>query len=188
MNTTFSLSKQKEKVFPDYIQYDGNTFFINADFRNILRIMRMYDDDSILQIQKPYLLLKWFFRDEIDEVTGIDLFKQFMGTADENDSQSEQQFDFEFDAKEIYASFLKEYFIDLVDIPFLHWRKFIILLSNLSDECPFRQKIRLRFMDLKDYKGEQLVKLQEAKDAVQLPVRYTREELEEMRQFEAEWG
>ena len=101
MNTTFSLSKQKEKVFPDYIQYDGNTFFINADFRNILRIMRMYDDDSILQIQKPYLLLKWFFRDEIDEVTGIDLFKQFMGTADENDSQSEQQFDFEIDASQI---------------------------------------------------------------------------------------
>ena len=187
MNTPFSLDRAKSKVFPESISYEGNTFFINADFRNILRIMRMSNDNEILEVQKPYLIVKWFFKDEIDVETGLTLFRQFLGERDDQE-EKEPEFDFEFDAKEIYVSFLTDYGIDLFETGFMHWNKFITLLSNLSEDSPFQRKLRLRFMDLSGYKGKELVKRMEAKEAVQIPVRYTKDELIEMAEFEAEWG
>lgn len=189
MNTTFTLDKRINKVFPTEVRHNGSTFSINADFRNILRIIRMNNDTDVLSLQKPYLIAKWFFNDEFPDIdSAMDIFEEFMGAGDEYDRAQEPMFDFEFDAEEIYASFLKDYSIDLLEIPFMHWRKFLILLSNLSDESPFRQKIKLRFMDLTGYKGKELLKLMEAKEAVQIPIRYTKEELAEMAEFEAEWG
>lgn len=191
MNTTFSLDRRVEKVFPTVIRHKGNTFFVNADFRNILRILRMNDDPEVLEILKPNYLAKWFFQDSLPESTddAIEIFRFFLSGKDEDETRvSEPQFDFEFDAEEIYASFLKEYSIDLFEVPYMHWKKFIILLSNLSDDSPFRQKVRLRFMDVSGYKGKELLKVMEAKEAVQIPVKYTKEELDEMKAFEAEWG
>lgn len=61
----FSLSKKKEKVFPESIIIDGDTFSINADFRNILKIMRMFADDDILEKHKYQLACKWFFEEQV---------------------------------------------------------------------------------------------------------------------------
>lgn len=184
MITPFSLSRREDIVLPTRINADGGTFLINADFRNILRILRMVDDENVLEVQKPLLLESWFFPEGAPK-RAVGYFREFMGEADE---PKEAQFDFEFDAEEIYASFLMQYGIDLFSVPFLHWRKFLTLLRGLTEQTPFVRKLRLRFSDLKGYSGAELAEAAKAKEAVQLPERLSRKEQLERAAFEAEWG
>lgn len=185
----FSLSKHKEKVFPNSVIEARSTFFINADFRNILKILRMLADNSVLDRQKPFLLCKLFYTHEVPLEPILPFYRfLFAGNpAEEKDVEREQQFDFEFDAEEIYASFLLEYATDLFEVDFLHWYKFKIMLANLSVNSPLAKKVQLRFMDLKDYKGKDKMDLEQAKEAAQIPEKYTWEELREIREFERKW-
>jgi len=179
----FSLSRAKDKIFPTRVRTSGGGYFnINADFRNILKIIRLNGDAEVLDGQKTALTVKWFYGNAWpdDFVEALQLLNGFIryshGDDEPNNKQPVRQFDYEFDAEEIYASFIMDYHIDLIEVGFLHWYKFKILLQNLSSESPFAAKIRLRFMDLKDYKGEAYFKLRKAKMSVQLPERLTPEE------------
>lgn len=190
----FSLSRKKEQVFPTTIEVDGEHLVIKPDFRNVLKIMRMLDDDRIYTGYKDTLICKWFFEGEPPK-NGVNLFIEFMTTIDKSNDigcnrhdKKPPRFDFEFDAEEIYSSFLAEYGIDLFQIDFMHWYRFKILLHNLSAESSFKQKIDLRFMDLSGFKGKNLQTMTEAKEAVQLPIKYTKEELAEIEEFENMWG
>ena len=69
------------------------------------------------------------------------------------------------------------YGIDLTDVEFLHWYKFLMLLQTLSKDCPFGRKIELRTMDTKDLKGKDRAKILKAKEEVQIPVKLTEEEV-----------
>lgn len=56
-----------------------------------------------------------------------------------------QAVDFTFDAEEIYASFMRDYGIDLVQQRGrLHWCAFIALFNGLSDDTPIRRIMRIR--------------------------------------------
>jgi len=182
---SFSLSYGKDKggaykIFPERVKTSGGEYFdINADFRNILKIIRLNSDTEALDKDKAELTLKWFYGDILPRnlAEAFNLLNEFIRYPDgETGGKHIRQFDYEFDAEEIYASFIMDYHIDLIEVGFLHWYKFKILLQNLSSESPFAAKIRLRFMDLKDYKGEAYFKLRKAKMSVQLPKRLTPEE------------
>jgi len=192
---------------------------INADFRNILRIFDMLDNENIAEEKKIGLIIKWFFEyfdffedenithDKYDKA--VEIFINFINTSSEkrehfvsdsdNDFESEEnerQFCYNFDAEEIYAGFLSEYNIDLIDVGFLHWYKFKILLDNLSPESAFKKKIELRFMDLSGFHDNSRVfnKLIKAKEAVQLPMRFVEIDtgldanLVEIKEFNEIWG
>jgi len=205
------LYQKKEKAFPSTVIIDGNVYAIYADFRNILRIFALLKDKNVNEYTRIDTLIRWFFTEpeQIEYICEnipfeviIQAFTDFVNPKSENDitqpsstydeeneaEQSEKQFDYDFDADEIYSSFMSEYGIDLIDIDFLHWYKFKILLLNLSSEIAFKKKIELRFMDLSHFKGQSLVDMTKAKLSVQLPVEYTDEELRDMQEFESVWG
>lgn len=175
MNTNnFSLSRPKEDIFPKELEFEENIFSINSDFRVILKIDRMLKDENILKKHKSIILCQLFFNSRIDENLGLFLFGEFMknGKTDKkekNQELQENQFCFEFDAEEILDSFWTEKHIDLSEIDFLHWYKFLIYFKNLSSKSSFRQKISLRFKDLTDFKGKDLEELRQSKENVQLP-------------------
>ena len=123
--------------------------------------------------------------------------KGALGDIDEAEYKSERQFCYNFDAGEIYAGFLCEYGIDLIDIEFLHWYKFKILLDNLSPESAFKKKIELRFMDLSGFQdnsdgGRKFTELARAKESVQIPGYLEKTEqtnqLQEIKEFNEIWG
>ena len=194
----FLLYRKKYKTYPDQIEIDGRIYNINADFRNILRIFDMLDDENIPEIKKLDLLARWFCEDMPPENVS-EAFLDFISVRQRRESdevseeEGEQQFCYSFDAKEIYAGFLSEYNIDLIDIDFLHWYKFKILLENLSPESAFKRKIELRFMDLSEAgTGRRFAELAEAKEAVRLPTRDIKiqevQEIQEIEEFNKIWG
>jgi|GEM_PF-1182724 len=207
----FLLYQKKYKTYPEEIFIDGKIFHINADFRNILRIFGMISDVNIPENKKLSKLKEWFFDGEsgesIEYISNDILSEVFIGffrmnreIYDESEYSDEyentRQFCYDFDAEEIYADFLREYNIDLIEVDFLHWYKFKILLGNLSAESMFRKKIELRFMDLSKFQdnsdgGRRFIELAKAKDTVKLPVFYhdeISEDLQEIKEFNEIWG
>jgi len=207
----FLLYQKKYKTYPEEILIDGKIFHINADFRNILRIFGMISDVNIPENKKLSKLKEWFFDGESLEYIPNDILSEvFIGffrmnqKITEESTESEysdeyentRQFCYDFDAEEIYADFLREYNIDLIEVDFLHWYKFKILLGNLSAESMFRKKIELRFMDLSKFQdnsdgGRRFIELAKAKDTVKLPVFYhdeISEDLQEIKEFNEIWG
>jgi len=198
-----NLYNSVNKLFPETVNINGKEYEINADYRNILRIFAIigdYDIDENIRIER---LLEWFYNNSIPNETVTDLMtafntfvnppkeyepEEYEDGENETGEHNERQFDYDFDADEIFASFISEYNIDLTEVQFLHWYKFKVLLHNLSSESAFKNKIELRFMDLSHYTGQSLVALQKAKAAVQLPEEMTEEEYNNALLFEATFG
>lgn len=201
----FLLYQKKHKAFQKTVQIGGKLYDINADFRNILRIFAMLGDENIPGERKQVRLREWLFEDDVSEIVSvgesINIFSRFIGMNSQVelydkliDTDSEPQFCYDFDAKEIYAGFLSEYGIDLFDVDFLHWYKFKLLLENLPPESAFKRKIELRFMDVENMSalgGKKFGELLAAKEAVQLPGKYESDESEEsqdIKEFNETWG
>lgn len=83
--------------------------------------------------------------------------------------------DFEEDGDYIYASFMQEYGIDLINEQGrLSWKKFLYLFNGLSADTKIKQIMRIRSMDIPEYNGKngkQRQELLELKSYYALPVR-----------------
>lgn len=83
--------------------------------------------------------------------------------------------DFNEDGEYIYASFMGDYGIDLVDAQGkLSWKKFIALFQGLSDKSKIREIMRIRQMKIPKYDGknsEQIKEIQELKSFYALPIK-----------------
>lgn len=163
----FSLSRTKKKALPDTVEVDGSVYDIRPGFRNILKILRLQNDPDVLDGHKEELLRRWFFDGEAPEAWA-EAFGHFVRAGDEPELPAgERDFDYEFDAPEIYASFRQLYGIDLMDAE-LHWWQFRALLGGcFLCRCALSEKIRLRHLDVS--KCEDKAAAQRAKDAAAIP-------------------
>lgn len=163
----FSLSRTKKKALPDTVEVDGSVYDIRPGFRNILKILRLQNDPDVLDGHKAELLRRWFFDGEAPEAWA-EAFGHFVRAGDEPELPAgERDFDYEFDAPEIYASFRQLYGIDLMDAD-LHWWQFRALLGGcFLCRCALSEKIRLRHLDVS--KCEDKAAAQRAKDAAAIP-------------------
>lgn len=215
----FLLDRRTEAVFPRKVVLCGKEYGICSDFRQVLKILRMLEDEEILERHKYGLLCRWFLAGA-DERAGkpadkpgvkppdkppekptaefaracVDCFVGFvlgaMDAAEDvgGEGGSERRFDFIFDAREIYVSFLREYGMDLFEVEALHFYKFCLMLAHLSEESPLKQKIAVRFYDLSGLKGQALAEMSAAKERAQLPERLSAAELAEREEFRRLWG
>ena len=95
--------------------------------------------------------------------------------------RNKRLYDYEYDSNYIYAAFLAQYGIDLIDIEYLHWFKFKALFTSLSEECEFMKIVGYRAMDLskiKDVKQRQEYK--EKQDFYRLPSKKRKKEDDEI--------
>ena len=122
-------------------------------------------------------VLSGFFVKHIEASEGFRLFCAFLAHGQPDTAYAKEKiFCYWADAQEIYADFLREYGIDLKSGEFLHWHKFAVLLSQLSDESRFKRKIALRTLDLSKYKGPDYAEMQREQEAAALPVKMSEDE------------
>lgn len=95
----------------------------------------------------------------------------------------EDAFDFDLDADKIFASFLYDYGLDLqCEQGRLHWKKFIALFSNLSQESPEGQAIYWRTVKIPPrtkYNKEEVEHAKKMKNAYRLQRPLSAEEEQE---------
>ena len=149
-NTAMNNLRLSGGALPSAVWQDGKAWRIRPGARGVLKILRMLADTELAPWHKTALLCEWFYVDGVPPEP-LEPFRRFlrMGEADEDvpEDDAPPDFDYEFDAPEIYASFMQLYRIDLLEND-LHWWKFRALLGGcFAAECALSAKLHLRRMN-----------------------------------------
>lgn len=181
--SAFSLSVKPEKVFSHEVELpNGDAVPVDPDFRTVLKCIRVLQEPDAKDSEKLYLLMRWFFKGRaVDDPLAA--FLAFVSTGEKPDGEPPTM-DFEQDADAIYSSFLSQYGIDLVDIPFMHWRRFQALLGGLGEGTALQGRIALRTLDTSKLKGDEKIRLDKAKRRVALKERMSAEAQELQKQLD----
>lgn len=162
---------------PRSVIVDGEPVQVNADYRTVLRIDALADG-GLSDSERGVQALELFYGAipaDIEAATEQMLW--FMRCGEKEPKQersgrpSKPDFSFSFDAPLIYAAFLDQYGIDLVDIKFLHWWSFRSLLTGLRPEHRFCEVRRCRAIDISKVKDKEQQKYyREMKKLYALPL------------------
>lgn len=164
----------------DTVTIDGQEYELDMSFDNVLRLIDLLNDEELNDITQIEVGLQMLLGIELDydilekEKIFYELFKSTIGKeAEENqpvdlagnpmpsNEKDEKTYCLKQDADYVYASFMSDYGIDLIEQQGqLHWSKFKALLSGLTDGSKFLRVIEIRTMELPTGKGSQKQKEQ----------------------------
>ena len=131
---------------------------------------------------KYYDALKLFYEDNIpddlEEAMEKMLWFYSCGKEDEQTKAKTKKkvISFEHDFDYINAGFMQDYKIDLFEVDFLHWWKFMSLFSALHDDCKICEIIGYRGAELKNFDKEQRKRIREMQKIYALPDDISKEE------------
>lgn len=168
------------KPLTDSVICNGIEYKLNTDYRIWLKLMH------------DRLEIKELFQDKVAPMTDEVIEQLLYFQSGENYSMNEQGehaqeaverlIDFEIDAGLIYAGFMQCYGIDLIDIEYLHWHKFLSLLINMPESAKLSTVVEVR-----QYNGDDEM-YKKLKDKWALPRILTEEEKKACEYFESIWG
>lgn len=157
------------------IKINGHLHSVDMSFDNILRLIDMLNDDDLndatqiltgieMLFDKPlgipieeqaevfnqaYIALVGF---EAEKELELDIMGNPMPVQNKEDDGP--IYDMQQDAEYIYASFMQDYGMDLLEQQGkLHWYKFKALLAGLSETTKFKKVLEIRQMELPSGKG-----------------------------------
>lgn len=163
----------------------GEEYAIETDFRIGIQICMIQDDPELNRQEKAEETLKLLFVDEIpgsvQEVEECIAFFLNGWFRDNESSKKEHKrlMDFDVDQWRIYSAFKQQYGIELDDVEYMHFWKFMGMLSSLND-CTYTRVIDIRQREIKPKMGkEERKSLEEAKEIYGLEQNRSAEEREE---------
>ncbi len=121
------------RALPNTVTVNGRAFSIYTDFRVWMKF-----EISLAERHGETIPIDYLFKNERPSYCNVrdllafsrparELPRKVRGTADDV-----IVLDFKIDADLIYAAFLQQYGIDLIEIPELHWHKFLALMDGLK--------------------------------------------------------
>lgn len=142
---------------------------IEVLFENETPWSQLDEDNPYQSIQEKFLVLLDIFENYIvkDDAKGIqyDIDGNKMPVATDEGEEEQAYYSLTQDSDYIYASFLQDYNIDLIDVRGkLHWYKFCALFDSLRDDTAIKSIMNIRQTELPTGKGsekerEALIKL-----------------------------
>lgn len=186
------------------VDIGSKTYKIDADFRTIMNVEEIIFGKEVTDDQKKfaeemmkeidieekdaianakyYDALKLFYEDNIpddlEEAMEKMLWFYSCGKKDEQTKAKTKKkvISFEYDFDYINAGFMQDYKIDLFEVDFLHWWKFMSLFSALHDDCKICEIIGYRSAELKNFDKEQRKRIREMQKIYALPDEISKEE------------
>lgn len=141
---------------PESVDFRGKKYPIKTDFKVWLRFHKIVTDknkspaekftEAVLCCFDPQKCKK--LPDSYSDTMSL-LFNFFAGIpkGEKTVKSAEKVFDFTEDSEYIFASFFKEYGIDLSESS-MHWYKFLALLGGLSEDSQLKRAIAWRSINL----------------------------------------
>lgn len=159
---------------PEALEINGREYPVITDFREWIRFSDMLKSDIPPKFKLEFLsemfleeVPNLYTEDEIEEVMdAITSFLSLSGTefpdisSDEANSEEESEeveyeeqrakkaIYYEQDAPYIISAFRREYQIELLSVPYMHWWEFRMLLDGLSEESQIKKRIYWRTCDV----------------------------------------
>lgn len=148
---------------------NGHTYELHLGYRTVLKWYEMLEDKNISDVDKvdnSFLLFvgnipNISLEEKAKVVNAIQtmITERPYGSNDEQESRrtaNKRFFSYTKDAEAIYASFIYDYNIDLLDCSGMRWEKFQALFDNLSQDSPFMRIVQIRQRDTSKLKDEEL--------------------------------
>ena len=170
----------------DTVYYSGRLYRINMSFDVVIAVQALLRESELSDNAKLEQAMKMLVRNHtkvlklsFDEQQKLlqKIFDECIDTAHRSEVRRQELpvVDFEYDGEYIYASFMLDYGIDLLEMQGrLPWKKFIALFRGLSEQSKMREVIRIRTMEIPRFtgkNGKQIQEIQELKSYYALPVR-----------------
>lgn len=159
---------------PEALEINGREYPVITDFREWIRFSDMLKSDIPPKFKLEFLSEMFleevpdlYTEDGIEEaMDAITSFLSLSGTefpdisSDEANSEEESEeveyeeqrvkkaIYYEQDAPYIISAFRREYQIDLLSVPYMHWWEFRMLLDGLSEESQIKKRIYWRTCDV----------------------------------------
>lgn len=164
----------------------GKNYGIFADFRNILKIFRVLQDEADPMFLRWYVACALFYDGQIpdeDLPQAVDFLSDFL-RAGERDSKGAKLLDWDTDAPMIVADINKVAGQEVRALPFVHWWTFLswfhaIGEGQLSTVVAIRDKLRRG----KKLEGWERDFYRENKARIDMKRPYTRQELAQQEQL-----
>lgn len=166
------------------LTFAGQRFEVNPAFDTVLAIRNLFDEEELTDADKIGQALKMLTVSGNYEVLSVleqnklleMIYDQCVKIRKRPKTRDAlPTVDFEYDGEYIYASFMSDYAIDLIDAQgILPWKKFIALFQGLSGTAKIREVMRIRSMDVPEFNGKnskEIQEIQELKSFYALPVR-----------------
>lgn len=156
----------------DRVTFEGKTYPIDADFRNVLRSQDILANEDYLPFIRVEKALRCFTGAALpDDRKGLldAIFRAVLGQ-EKLKGSGPVSISFSVDADRIIAAFWQAYGIDLTKER-LHWWVFVALLDNLPDDTRMMKVAHIRTCPVpapNKYNKEQRAALMRAKAAVAL--------------------
>lgn len=159
---------------------------VNPAFDIVLETQKLYLEDSLTDYEKAEQALRMLVRNRwnlrlyppVEKVKLLEeIGKRYIETKKRPQIKKNPMpvLDFEKDGDYIYASFMQDYQIDLIDEQGrLPWKKFLYLFNGLSSDTKIKQVMQIRSMEVPQYNGKnekQIQQINELKSYYALPVR-----------------
>ncbi|WP_337539191.1 Gp15 family bacteriophage protein [Suilimivivens sp.] len=175
------------RSLPNTVYVNGRLFSIYTDFRVWMRFEKSLTGHR----RGEFLPYRYLFKNDYPVLTDLNDLLAFSRPEKKLPRQVGSAgsgiiaIDFELDANLIYAAFLQQYGIDLIDIPELHWHKFLALLDGLKG-TKMDEVMGYRFYEKQvDNRTDQYEQLREAWE-IEVPL--SEEEQAELDEFNAKFG
>lgn len=174
----FSLTKKLENT----ILIEGVEYTVDLSFNTVIQFYELLEDDNLQSFEKVVLAFDMFLPQVNSDPFTIDQKQQAIedireyiqaspygneppdeGTDSESFEEKAKNFSYSQDAGAIYASFIQDYGIDLLQQKGkMHFLTFKALLDGLSDKTYFQRVVGIREESITDKEGEALTSLLEA--------------------------
>lgn len=145
---------------PKSLEIDNKNYEIETDFRTWIMINQLIQDEEINDYLKLDIMFDLVFKSErptkIIEARDkiIEFYTRFKNVED-NGGGGDIAFDFEVDSDLIFTAFFIDYKIDLCDIEYMHWFKFMALFLSISENTQLSKIMQYRTMDLSKIKDKE---------------------------------
>lgn len=154
MSLTLDGKRQKSEFdLPMTLEVGGKEFPINTDFRDVLLILSVFDDEELTPDEKGYLCLVLLYKtDNILELGDLneaaDKACWFLdwGKTYKNKENHPKLLDWNKDYNSIIAAVNQQVKTveDVRELPYLHWWTFLGYFSERSDKCHFSTITKIR--------------------------------------------
>jgi hypothetical protein len=147
-------------TLPKALDICSRRLFLNLAFDNILRFYELQREEHVIDADKIDVSLRLLVRNyrrikrlPLYQKSKIleAIFEQFISVEKKKQNDDTKCMDFIQDASYIYASFMLDYGIDLIEQQGkLDWRRFMALLGGLSDKTKLHEVISIRKAEIPD--------------------------------------
>lgn len=160
----------------DMVIFQGNAYRVTPAFDIVLDVQRLYREKLLTDWDKCSKAIELLCPDRKVRRLGIGGKAELLNHIYDSQIKTKPRprvgrqvkvVDFDADGEYIYASFLQDYGIDLIDVQGrLHWKKFIALFQGLSDNTKIKQIMQIRGREIPSptkYNREEIQNLMELK-------------------------